>query len=88
MLDAACRGQTALFFDRRGERREERQAREARARPVCCACPVLESCRAWARYHREYGFWGGESEEERTAAGYRVDLPRRPDTPERARAAK
>ena len=28
-----------------------------------------------AREHREYGFWGGESEEERAAAGYRVDMP-------------
>ena len=32
-------------------------------------------CRDWAREHREYGFWGGESEEERAAAGFRVDMP-------------
>ena len=32
-------------------------------------------CRNWARQHREYGFWGGESEEERAAAGFRVDMP-------------
>ena len=25
--------------------------------------------------NREYGFWGGESEEERAAAGFRVDMP-------------
>jgi hypothetical protein len=36
---------------------------------------VLEPCRAWAREKREYGFWGGESEEERAAAGYRARLP-------------
>ena len=29
----------------------------------------------WAREHREYGFWGGESEEDRAAAGFRVDMP-------------
>jgi hypothetical protein len=28
-----------------------------------------------ARENREYGFWGGESEEERAAAGFRVDMP-------------
>ena len=36
---------------------------------------VLHLCREWARDHREYGFWGGESEEERAAAGFRVDMP-------------
>ena len=35
----------------------------------------LEPCRDWAREQREYGFWGGESEEERAAAGFRVDMP-------------
>ena len=32
----------------------------------------MQSCRQWARECREYGFWGGESEEERAAAGFRV----------------
>ena len=27
------------------------------------------------RENREYGFWGGESEEDRAMAGYRVDMP-------------
>ena len=48
--------------------------REAKARAVCATCPVLTPCRG-ARENREYGFWGGESEEERAAAGYRVDMP-------------
>jgi WhiB family redox-sensing transcriptional regulator len=73
--DAACSGQTSLFFAPAGERPETRVLREARARAVCLACPALEPCREWAREHREYGFWGGESEEERAAAGYRVDMP-------------
>ena len=42
---------------------------------MCRACPALVECRDWAREHREYGFWGGESEEERAAAGFRVDMP-------------
>lgn len=64
-----------LFFAPHAERAEARTHREAEARAVCLACPVLRACRAWAREHREYGFWGGESEEERAAAGYPVALP-------------
>jgi WhiB family transcriptional regulator, redox-sensing transcriptional regulator len=73
--DAACAGQTELFFAAAGERPEARIVREDKARAICAACPVLLECRDWAREHREYGFWGGESEEERAAAGYRVDMP-------------
>ena len=54
---------------------EARVVRESQARTVCKACPALHECRDWARENREYGFWGGESEEERAAAGYRVDMP-------------
>ncbi len=72
---AACNGQTSLFFAPAGERPETRVLREGRARAICRACPALDPCRDWAREHREYGFWGGESEEERAAAGYRVDMP-------------
>jgi WhiB family transcriptional regulator, redox-sensing transcriptional regulator len=73
--DAACVGQTSLFFAPAGERPETRVLRESRARSICHACPVLEPCRSWAREQREYGFWGGESEEERAAGGFRVDMP-------------
>jgi len=73
--DAACTGQTDLFFAPAGERPEARVGRESRARGICRDCPVLLECRDWARENREYGFWGGESEEERAAAGYRVDMP-------------
>ncbi|MEX0665839.1 MAG: WhiB family transcriptional regulator [Acidimicrobiia bacterium] len=73
--DAACVGQTDLFFAPAGERPETRVLREARARSICRSCPVAQPCREWARDNREYGFWGGESEEDRAAAGYRVDMP-------------
>jgi WhiB family redox-sensing transcriptional regulator len=29
----------------------------------------------FAREHHEYGFWGGESEDERHAAGFRLIAP-------------
>ena len=73
--DAACRGHTGVFFAPTGERPEAREVREARARSFCRTCPVIYVCQAWARRHREYGFWGGESEEQRAVAGFRVDLP-------------
>src|SRR6266581_2515479 len=73
--DSACSGQTDLFFAPAGERPETRLLREAKARAICRVCAVAEPCRAWAREHREYGFWGGESEEERAAAGFRVEMP-------------
>lgn len=67
---AACKGKTGLFFGIAGERPERRARREASARRVCAACPVIAECRATARANRENGFWGGESEEERAAAGF------------------
>ena len=54
---------------------QTRHRREEKARTVCLQCPVLETCREFARAHREYGFWGGESEEERHQAGYRLIAP-------------
>jgi WhiB family redox-sensing transcriptional regulator len=42
---------------------------------ICQACSVLDECRTYARDHREYGFWGGESEEDRVLAGYAVPWP-------------
>ncbi len=67
---AACHGRTQLFFGLAGERPERRVRREARARKVCATCPVLEPCRTMARLNGENGYWGGESEEDRAAAGY------------------
>lgn len=75
MESAACRGHTPLFFSPYGEQWNARERREAAAREICLSCPVLERCRRCAREHREYGFWGGETEEERAAAGYCVALP-------------
>ena len=74
-VDAACEGETSLYFAPPGERPEARTVRESKARSICMGCEVLEPCRNWAREQREYGFWGGESEEDRAAAGYRVDMP-------------
>jgi WhiB family redox-sensing transcriptional regulator len=70
MADALCHGRTQLFFGIAGERPERRVRREARARKLCHTCPVLPECRSMARANGENGFWGGETEEERAAAGH------------------
>ena len=72
---AACNGRLELFFARKAERPEARARREAKAQRLCDACAVRTSCRSFARVHREYGFWGGESEEERHMAGYTLTAP-------------
>ncbi len=70
-----CRGRTGLFFGPHGEGPRQRQRREDKARAVCLPCPLLGPCRSAARARREYGFWGGESEEDRARAGYPVAMP-------------
>lgn len=75
MTRGSCRGKTHVFFAPHAERPQARARREAQARVICGGCPVLGDCRAYARLHREYGFWGGESEEDRASAGYAVPWP-------------
>jgi WhiB family transcriptional regulator, redox-sensing transcriptional regulator len=72
---AVCKGHTRLFFPRRAERPEARARREAKADALCGQCPVIEACRAFARNEHEYGFWGGESEEDRYVLGFTVSAP-------------
>ena len=62
-----CRGvDSELFFHPEGERGPRRANREAAAKAICRACPVLAHCRAHALASREpYGIWGGLSEHER-----------------------
>jgi WhiB family transcriptional regulator, redox-sensing transcriptional regulator len=75
MAEAVCSGHTQLFFPPPAERPQSRLKREAAARAVCESCPVIVECRTYARIHREHGFWGGESEEERTLAGFSPPHP-------------
>ena len=73
--DAACKGLSHLFFPAPAERPQARERREALARTVCAECDVNAVCQDFARRNHEYGFWGGESEDERHAAGYRLIAP-------------
>jgi WhiB family redox-sensing transcriptional regulator len=75
MKQAACKGLSHLFFAAPAERPQARERREAAARAVCGSCAVNTPCRQFARFHHEYGFWGGESEDERHAAGFRLIAP-------------
>ncbi len=72
---AQCKGHTDLFFARKAERPQARERREAKANRLCTMCPVRVPCRTFAREHHEYGFWGGENEEDRHLLGYTVSAP-------------
>ncbi len=67
---AACTGRLDLFYAPHAERPPARLRREAEGRRVCATCPVRQPCREHARRHLELGLWGGETEEERSAAGF------------------
>ena len=67
---AHCVGAGHLFYPDLYERKTQREDRERQARSICARCPVLVECRTYARAHREMGFWGGESEDERSWAGF------------------
>ena len=75
MNQAACQGLTHLFFAASGERPEHRLPREAKAAMICAQCSGAAACKEFARINHEYGFWGGESEDERHNAGYRLNAP-------------
>ncbi len=72
---AACSGNVTLFFAKKAERPQARARREAKAMRLCAQCPVQDPCRNHARTHREYGFWAGESEEDRHLLGFTVSAP-------------
>ncbi|MFN0025913.1 MAG: WhiB family transcriptional regulator [Acidimicrobiales bacterium] len=75
MASGACHGLTSIFFAPHAERPQARVRREALARSICQECPVIDPCRDHARVQGEYGFWGGESEDDRAIAGYAVPWP-------------
>ena len=69
--DARCRGSDAnLFFSpTHMESKEERHAREGRAKVICSDCAVRRQCLDFALATREsHGIWGGLNELERRHA--------------------
>jgi WhiB family redox-sensing transcriptional regulator len=67
-FDAACRGEDSVLFFAPNyfEKREEKGAREAKAKVYCRRCPVRERCLEYALRLREpHGIWGGLNEYER-----------------------
>lgn len=69
--EAGCRGSDAnLFFSpTHMESKEERHAREARAKSICSDCSVRRQCLEFALATREpHGIWGGLNELERRHA--------------------
>jgi WhiB family transcriptional regulator, redox-sensing transcriptional regulator len=65
---AACRGpQATVFFPpTHAERKDEKLAREARAKEICSTCVVRGDCLEYAiRIREPHGIWGGLNEIER-----------------------
>ncbi|MCK4176802.1 WhiB family transcriptional regulator [Aciditerrimonas ferrireducens] len=65
---AACRGpQASAFFPpSTAERKEQKLAREQRAKAICRTCVVQRECLEYALRIREpHGIWGGLNEAER-----------------------
>jgi WhiB family transcriptional regulator, redox-sensing transcriptional regulator len=75
MVDAECKGQSHLFYPPLRERPDSRLRREAAACAICQMCSSRAVCREYGRTNHEYGVWGGENEEDRVAAGYRLNAP-------------
>lgn len=67
--DAACSGQSDLFFPKGDLRGQSMNAMTADARAICARCPVADPCREQGRHDREFGVWGGESEYDRAHLG-------------------
>jgi DNA-binding CsgD family transcriptional regulator len=61
-----------IFHAPFGERTDSPSAyaRINRAVDTCLSCPQMLPCRDWARERHEWGIWGGETDDERTAAGF------------------
>ncbi|HEX2699501.1 MAG TPA: WhiB family transcriptional regulator [Acidimicrobiales bacterium] len=67
-VKASCRGpQAAIFFPpSHFERKDEKEARENRAKDICATCPVRKPCLDYALGIKEpHGIWGGLNEAER-----------------------
>jgi len=65
---AACRGpQSTVFFPpTHAERKDEKLARETRAKAICSSCVVRVDCLEYAiRIREPHGIWGGLNEVER-----------------------
>lgn len=74
---ALCKGMTDLFFGPATERPQRRAERVELAAAICAECPVAMACREAGRRGNEHGYWGGEDEVERAAAGFAPKSPSR-----------
>lgn len=58
--NAACKGQTHLFFAPHNERPRARDRRVTAAVALCKTCPLATACAEYAQANKEeYGIWGG-----------------------------
>ncbi|MFC8275914.1 WhiB family transcriptional regulator [Streptomyces sp. NPDC057271] len=85
-----CTSQPSLFHppdDGYNDHGSRGRLRAADAVSLCRRCPVMLACRQWARKHREFGVWGGETDEQRLRATDHAPQVRRARTRSRDAAA-
>jgi hypothetical protein len=77
VISRPCELDPDLFHTPNGERIDsyEYAVRIATAREYCVECPIMLACRDKGRELHERGIWGGETDAERTAAGYPPGKP-------------
>lgn len=63
--DAACRDEDPALFFPDGESGPANRRQIQRAKSFCHRCPVADDCLDEAIERREYGIWGGFTDEER-----------------------
>lgn len=60
--EAACKGQTELFFSVRGYNQDKIEV----AKAICATCPVTYQCLKYAKDNLlAFGVWGGKTANER-----------------------
>lgn len=74
--EAACKGQTALFFGPHNEQAPEKYKRERQAKRICANCPVRIECHDYAVKYKLHGVWGCTTDNDRKRA-YWADKRRR-----------
>lgn len=73
-----CTTQPDLFHapdEGRADVNDRKTDRVQAALELCLDCPLMIACRDWARANRQFGIWGGETDEERTSASAVSHLP-------------
>jgi len=63
--DAACKGSESEIWFLEANHKAEDEWKIFAAKEICATCPVREPCLEHAIEYREWGIWGGTTDQER-----------------------